>query len=148
MEYDTAQLKRAAGPSGPRDVPSFLKEITYMRDASGNINFEEKPKPVPATGYWFNPVQANSKVNLCEDTRTTDRGQLPSGKIVKLSDASRAQHFAIANQIAAKHGQTYGVGNSSPTGWTWHHLLEKYKMVLVNRTVHQKFGHNGSFYFW
>ncbi|MFN7221511.1 MAG: HNH endonuclease, partial [Burkholderiales bacterium] len=40
-----------------------------------------------------------------------------------------------------------GNGGSSPQNHTCHHLLDKYKMVLVDYEVHRKFGHNGGFCF-
>ena len=57
-------------------------------------------------------------------------------------DGFAAANFAIANRI--KQFTCRG----SPDGWTWHHLTTKYHMVLVDRAVHQKHGHNGGVFIW
>lgn len=145
--YEVLQYKRGPGPSGPKDVPPYCTGVTYTRDASGNIDFGTQPIIKPG-GSWQTPVKANSKVDLSEDVINPNFGKLSNGNLVQIPGASRSQHFSIANRIAKKHGQTHGTGGNSPTNWTWHHLLDKYKMHLVYYPVHQKFGHNGGFYFW
>jgi hypothetical protein len=63
--------------------------------------------------------------------------------LIPIAKASRAQHFWLANTIMGNDH-----GNSSPPNWTWHHLPKPYKMVLVDRDVHRKHGHNGGKLLW
>jgi len=64
---------------------------------------------------------------------------MPSGTSVSLATASRPQHFAIADALYE---------NEREATWTWHHLSEQYKMVLVDMRVHAKHGHNGGIHIW
>lgn len=144
---EVCQLRRGPGISGPRSN-ALMTNICYMRDSNGNINFSS-PHPPVASGTWNNPVKVSSTVDLEEGSPKKNFGVLKNGKCVNISDASRSQHFSIANRVAEKKGQTYSpVAGNSPDGYTWHHLLDKYKMVLVDRKTHQQFGHNGGYYFW
>ncbi len=142
---ELAQMKRGPGISAAKTIPSAgFTNVKYKRDGDGNIDFT-----TPEIGYtaWKNPVNG-SDVNLEEDSKKKGYGKMLSGNFVNISDASRPQHFSIANRVAKKHGQTAGDGGASPPGQTWHHKLAKYKMHLVRTDVHSKFGHNGGFYFW
>ena len=137
------QEKRNAGPSYQPDYDTTnfgkFKAVTYTRDTNGAIDF------AAVTSYttWKNPVQSGSGVDLSEGCSSSDYGITLSGTKVKIAGARRGTHFSIANRIMAN-----SAGSSSPTGWTWHHLPAKYKMVLVDRKVHQKHGHNGGVYLW
>lgn len=141
------QLKRGPGDSGPKSFATSTvgnyNAVTYTRDGVGNVDFKS-PKSQTA---WSNPVP-EAAVDLSESSKKKEYGMMLSGNFVHIPSASREQHFSIANRVAKKKGQTFGDGGASPANYTWHHLLDKYKMVLVDRTVHQKFGHNGGFYFW
>lgn len=140
------QLKRGPGFSEPKTIEPFFTEGRYERDINGNIDFSKIFKC--KNDQFQSPVIPNSLVDLEEGTDQDEYGVLLNGNKVHIPDASRSQHFSIANRIAKKHGRISGDGGCSPDGLTWHHLVDKYKMVLVNRTVHQKFGHNGGYYFW
>lgn len=143
---EALQLKRGSGLSGPRTIDPFFQDGYYMRDSDGNIDFDQI---YSCTIFNKSPVEPNSRVDLEEGLNNKKEfGVLLNGNIVHIPNASRSQHFSIANRIAKKHGQISGEGGHSPEGLTWHHLIDKYKMVLVNRIVHQKFGHNGGYYFW
>lgn len=143
---EALQLKRGSGLSGPRTIDPFFQDGYYMRDSDGNIDFDQIYR---YTIFNKSPVEPNSMVDLEEGSNNKKGfGVLLNGNIVHIPNASRSQHFSIANRIAKKHGQISGEGGHSPEGLTWHHLIDKYKMVLVNRIVHQKFGHNGGYYFW
>lgn len=144
---DLVQAKRKPGDSKSKTFTttggSPYKDVVYNRDdPNANVTFDS-PK---SHHTWSNPVHG-APIDL-EDGCKKHYGMMLSEKIVKISDASRDQHFSIANRVAKKKGQTAGEGGNSPDGYTWHHLLDKYKMVLVDRKVHQQFGHNGGFYFW
>jgi Domain of unknown function (DUF4157)/A nuclease of the HNH/ENDO VII superfamily with conserved WHH len=116
-----------------------FKDVTYKLDNSGgNINFVSTHKHKT----WTNPVDTGSHVNLSKGCTNKEYGLMPSGRLVEIRRGSRSQHFAIANRIKGYDGQ------GSPAGWTWHHLTTKYHMVLVDRVVHQKHGHNGGVYIW
>lgn len=146
-ESQVSQLKRGPGLSGPRSN-ALMTNAYYMRDGNGNINFAS-PVTFPPYISWSNPVKANSEVDLENGSIKRGYGILKNGKYVKISDASRSQHFSIANRVAEAQGKTYSsVAGSSPSGYTWHHLIDRYKMVLVDRKTHQQFGHNGGYYFW
>lgn len=142
---DLLQMKRGPGPSGPKDVPDAgMEQVTYKRDIYGNVNFQS-----PEVGYkkWSDPVNG-APINLAEDSKNPKFGMTLNGSFVDIANASREQHFSIANRVAKKKGAVAGNGGSSPDGLTWHHLKQEYNMVLVKREAHQKFGHNGGFYFW
>lgn len=137
-----SQFKRGPGDSyqesyNPVNYPTFLK-VTYTRDGQGCIDFSK------AANYktWTNPVKSGSKVQLSKGVKNKAYGLTWTAKI-SIAAASRAQHFALANRmIGDKSGQ------GSPAGWTWHHLPQKYEMVLVDREVHRKHGHNGGKLLW
>ena len=139
------QCKRGPGISGPRTMSSFFTNGYYERDQDGNIDFNNIYQ---CDNFIMSPVFPNSLVNLEEGAKIKEYGVLLNGNMVHIPSASRSQHFSIANRVAKNHRQTAGNGGNSPDGLTWHHLIDKYKMVLVDRTVHQKFGHNGGYYFW
>lgn len=147
-ESQISQFRRKAGLSGPKSN-SLMTGIFYTRDADGNIDFSKPTPNPPLPGTWTNPVKSNSDVDLEKGGQKSGFGKMKNGNYVKISDASRSQHFSIANRVAEEEGKTYSsVARNSPDGFTWHHLIDKYKMVLVDRKTHNQFGHNGGFYFW
>lgn len=126
--------------------------VVYLRDGGGNINFAANPTTT-VTGYnstetptidskdikWSDPMDTASLVQMSHDLTDAEYGLMPSGKKVKLKTATRSQHFAIADDL---------YNNSRSGTWTWHHLTEKYKMILVDMRVHAKHGHNGGVLLW
>jgi hypothetical protein len=126
--------------------------VVYLRDGGGNIDFAANPTTT-VTGYnstetptidskditWSNPMDNASLVQMAGDVNEPEYGLMPSGKKVKLKTASRAQHFAIADDLYP---------NSRSGTWTWHHLTPKYQMILVDMRVHAKHGHNGGVLLW
>lgn len=139
------QLKRGPGFSACKTILPYFVNGIYQRDSQGNIDFNSI---YSYTNLYKYPVEPNSFVDLAEGSPSPEYGILLNGNAVHIPKASRAQHFSIANRIAKKHGQISGNGGNSPNNLTWHHLIDKYKMVLVDRVVHRSFGHNGGFYFW
>lgn len=109
----------------------------YDLDGDGNIDFASPAKWLK----WSNPVKG-PVINLEANSNKKGRGISKNGTLIDIAKGSRPQHFSIANRIC-KISQT-----GSPDGWTWHHLLSKYKMVLVDRVAHAKHGHNGGKHFW
>lgn len=140
------QLKRGAGPSYQEGYESSshggYKEVEYTRNGKGTFAFDVKPKLYKG-GKWADPVKHSSWVDLAHGSKDKSCGITAGGRKVKLVSASRGVHFGIANRI-----KKYDDGNNSPDGWTWHHLPEPYKMVLVDRQVHRKHGHNGGKFLW
>ncbi len=128
------------------------RNIIYYRDGGGNIDFGATPLTT-VTGYnttekptidstniaWKDPVGAGSEVQMSTDLTDAESGLMPSGKKVKLKSATRSQHFAIADDIFP---------NTRSGTWTWHHLSDRYKMILVDMRVHAKHGHNGGVHLW
>lgn len=115
------------------------KDVTYKRDGVGSIDFGTTTKHKT----WTNPMSGGVEVQLNQGSGNVSHGITLNGTKIKIVGASRGQHFSIANRIA-KNGQ----GNKSPPNWTWHHLTSHYKMVLVDRVVHAKHGHNGGVHVW
>ncbi len=126
--------------------------VIYYRDGGGNIAFDANPKSIisrfnksegeninASSVVWSSPVVNASKVQMRNDLTDNEQGIMPSGKKVKLKNASRAQHFAIADMLYP---------NSRGGTLTWHHLTEHYKMILVDMKVHAKHGHNGGVHLW
>jgi hypothetical protein len=140
------QLARGPGPSYQDFYSSTshgdYEDVEYTRDGKGSFNFAKRPI-VYKGGQWKNPVQGGSQVDLAHGSKDKKYGITSTNRKVKLVDASRGVHFNIANRIKKN-----GAGNTSPAGWTWHHLPQEYKMVLVDRRVHQKHGHNGGKFLW
>lgn len=116
-----------------------FKDVTYKLDNLGSIDFGKVNKQK----VWKNPMKPGSEVQLNKGSGRANYGITLSGTKIKIPGASRGQHFSMANRIMKN-----GFGNSSPPDWTWHHLTTYYKMVLVDRTVHAKHGHNGGVYVW
>jgi hypothetical protein len=132
--------------SGPKSYTSSnhgaLANIAYKTDGVGNINFDTPyHKPTGKPGFKAN--KANTTVELSKGVKKAGYMAMPSGNIIKIKGASRGQHFAVANRIKG-----YGDGHSSPNNYTWHHLTTRYQMVLVDRMVHSKHGHNGGVKLW
>ncbi len=126
--------------------------VIYYRDGYGSIDFTKNPKSIvanynkaegakikSASIQWVNPQDSSSEIQLSNDLKDKTKGVMPSGTKVTLRTATRPQHFAIADMLFP---------NSRTGTWTWHHLTSKYKMVLVDMTVHAKQGHNGGVYIW
>lgn len=145
------QLKRASNRTSENktfitsNVGKYV-DVSYTTDSKGGIDFERRT----GSTQWKNPVLSNYTVDLSSgknndfprNKNSKDYGMLQNGKYVQIRGASRNQHFNIANRIVGLSG------NNSPDNYTWHHLLEYPKMVLVDREVHRKYGHNGGFYLW
>jgi hypothetical protein len=121
-----------------RNFGSF-EEVIYMRDGQGNIDFS-KAKNFKT---WSDPLDSSSKkVELNKGMKDKKYGIMGGGKKVKITKASRAQHFSMGDKLL-------GIKESYRRGkWTWHHLSDQYEMVLVDMTVHQKHGHNGGIMLW
>ena len=140
------QLARGPGPSYQEyyksDSHGDYKKVEYSRNALGSFDFAKRPM-VYKGGRWENPVKSGSKVDLEQGAKQKGYGVTSGKKLAKISKASRGVHFSIANRIMKN-----GAGQNSPDGWTWHHLPEEYKMVLVDRQVHRKHGHNGGKFLW
>lgn len=138
----TTQLARGAGESGPKSYVSTTvgkyANVSYMRDGNGYFDFTKASKKTT----WSNPIKGG-EVNMEAGCTKAGYGIMKDNKTkVKLQTATRAQHFSIANRICGISG------SGSPAGYTWHHLIKKYKMVLVDRKVHQQHGHNGGIFLW
>ena len=140
------QLARGPGPSYQEyyesDSHGDYKKVEYNRNALGTFDFAKRPM-VYKGGRWENPVKSGSKVDLEQGAKKKGYGITSGKNLAEISKASRGVHFSIANRIMKN-----GAGQSSPDGWTWHHLPEEYKMVLVDRQVHRKHGHNGGKFLW
>ena len=113
-----------------------------------------------------NLLGSNKKGNLTADQVQSAKIIYKSGsdllhlinEILDLSKANkvidkknRAQHFAIGDFLYSKNtGKTKAsdTTNLRKGKWTWHHMPDPYKMVLVDMTVHAKHGHNGGVYLW
>ncbi|WP_343631199.1 HNH endonuclease [Fluviicola sp.] len=122
--------------SGPKSYGAY-KDVAYKTDDKGCIDFSTT-HGVPTA--WANPVDPGTEVELSK-----------AGKTINTKD--RAQHFAIGDHLLAKTkfgatAKASQVTNYRKSKWTWHHLKDKYKMVLVNMLVHQKHGHNGGVHLW
>ncbi|NNM82127.1 MAG: HNH endonuclease [Burkholderiales bacterium] len=117
------------------------KKVAYKTDPLGNINFSSPTKST----QWGDPVDGASLVDLSHGSgvKGSDYGKMAGGSLVKIRGASRGQHCSIANRI-----KNTGAGSNSPANWTWHHLTTYPKMVLVDRAVHAKYGHNGGMLLW
>jgi len=126
--------------------------VIYLRDGDGNIDFDDDPADY-VKGYnksedpeidkkdikWDDPMDNGSEVQMSNDLTDTEYGLMPSGKKVELKSATRPQHFAIADDL---------YDNDRAGTWTWHHLSDRYKMILVDMRVHAKHGHNGGVHLW
>ncbi|MEO9965003.1 MAG: HNH endonuclease [Reichenbachiella sp.] len=142
---DTAQpmqFARGAGPSGPKSYPTSARGpyvgVQYTKDDDGYFKFTA---PTQQT-VWKDPTEG-AIVDMESGYTKTGYGLLKDQKtVVELKTATRSQHFSIANRITGQ------AGSGSPANFTWHHLKEKYKMILVDREVHRKHGHNGGVYLW
>jgi len=138
----TTQLARGAGITGPKSYQSSTvgqyTNVAYTRNGNGYFNFAA---PTQKT-MWTNPIYGDA-VDMNAGCKIAGYGIMKDNKTkVKLQTATRAQHFSIANRIAKI------AGSGSPDNYTWHHLITKYQMVLVDRKVHQQHGHNGGIFLW
>lgn len=131
---------------------SDYDNVIYLRDDGGNIDFAEDPEDIlddynstedPEIDAddikWEDPMDYASRVQMSYDLTDPEYGLMPSGKKVKLKTATRPQHFAIADDL---------YNNDRAGTWTWHHLSERYEMILVDMRVHAKHGHNGGVLLW
>lgn len=140
---DIIQLARKGDTtSGPKDYEASsgteFKNVSYKLDGQGCINFTN---PVAGHTTWENPVKPGSEVDL-------------TNAKVQINKTDRSQHFGIADKLLSVRENN---NPQSPAAritemrrdrWTWHHLPDKYKMVLVDMNVHAKHGHNGGVYIW
>lgn len=132
---NVAQLARKPGViSGPKSYGAY-KDVAYKTDDKGCIDFENTHgNPT----QWSNPVEPNSEVDLRNSNQQIDT-------------KNRAQHFAIGDFLLAKRrnkSKASDITNHRKSTWTWHHLKDPYKMVLVDMLVHAKHGHNGGVHIW
>lgn len=122
--------------SGPKSYGAY-KDVAYKTDDKGCIDFSTT-HGVPTA--WSDPVDPGTEVELSK-----------AGKTINTKD--RAQHFAIGDHLLAKAkfgsgGKASQITNYRKSKWTWHHLKDPYKMVLVDMLVHAKHGHNGGVHIW
>ncbi len=122
--------------SGPKSYGAY-KDVAYKTDDKGCIDFSTT-HGVPTA--WSDPVDPGTEVELSK-----------AGKTINTKD--RAQHFAIGDHLLAKtkygsSGKASQITNYRKSKWTWHHLKDPYKMVLVDMLVHAKHGHNGGVHIW
>jgi hypothetical protein len=133
---------KAGTVSGPKtyvgDNAFAYTGVSYTRDAKGSIDFGT---PTAQTA-WSNPM-TGAVVDLTSGSSSPTKGLLQNGNEVGLKKANRNQHFDIANRIVGN-----GLAGVSPPGRTWHHLLTRFDMILVDRTVHREHGHNGGVLIW
>ncbi|MEM9823577.1 MAG: HNH endonuclease, partial [Bacteroidota bacterium] len=67
------------------------------------------------------------------------------------STKERGKHFAYADALMTAKGFASSVTQMRTFrkgSWTWHHLKDKYLMVLVRMDVHRSYGHNGGVHIW
>ncbi len=139
------QLKRKGNTiSGPKTYKTKksgqFTGVSYKTDTQGSIDFTS---PV-AKKTWKDPVLSNTYVDLGEGCKQKGYGLTKNKTKINIKNASRAQHFSIADRILAKNK----VNVNRASTYTWHHLTSKYDMVLVDMTVHAKHGHNGGVLIW
>lgn len=139
---DPIQQRRGAGVSGPKTFNTSTvggyTSVSYTRNNDGYFSFGAPS----ASTTWTDPRSGGS-VDLEAGCATAGYGVMKNNKtVVRLANASRSQHFSIANRITGR------AGSGSPAGYTWHHLDTEYLMILVDRTVHRKYGHNGGVFLW
>lgn len=143
-QFMPAQFRRAGNKaSAPKTFDSSISgrytSVVYTTDARGGINFA---RPTSFAARPASPV-SGAVVKLNQGSKNKDKGIMKSGNLVDIRTASREQHFSIANRITKN-----GYSGQSPPDLTWHHLLKYPEMVLVDRTVHSKYGHNGGYLLW
>jgi len=119
-----------------------MHPFDYTNGPNNNINFAANVAPGN-----YDPIDYTSHVDLETGCAVPKHGITLSGNVVKLApNGSRPQHFSIADRLnpaaAAKR----------PGTWTWHHLDNEYKMILVDSAVHNPgfggFWHWGGMAFW
>ena len=131
-----SQLLRKANTFTPAySIPSAgMENVVYKRDNVGNIDFNKPYSYV----RWTSPILSRA-YSLRNHRYKKEFGITKSGNVVHIKFATRNQHYSIAERVS---GLRRG-GNQ-----TWHHLTNRYDMLLVRTDVHSKFGHNGGYYFW
>jgi len=127
--------------SGPKDYQTSdhgkFKNVAYKTKGDGNIDFDDPYKKTK----WKDPIKG-AKVNLQKGVKKAGYMAMAT-QIIKIRGATRGQHFAVANRIKG-----YPDGQNSPDDYTWHHLSDFPYMILVDRIVHSKHGHNGGIHLW
>lgn len=148
-----AQLAHVDGDSGPKDYTdkagNALTDIKYERKNGGYIDFGAPDSITTPSPYA--PVRSNDNTDISDPSDGNKLNALvktgaTTATVPTLKNSTRAQHFKVANLVAGTNGE-HGA-SSSPANMTWHHKLSKGKMVLIDRTVHQKHGHNGGKHIW
>ncbi|MFY8094368.1 MAG: HNH endonuclease [Niveispirillum sp.] len=140
------QLARTGGTvSGPKSYDTStlgkFKDVSYKLGEKGAIDFKKTYVSYPGMSWsmsWKDPVLANSEVDI----------KLPN---VDIDKHDRAQHFALGDYIYAKKNGKKTASSTTDMRrgkYTWHHLEQPYKMVMVDMQVHAKHGHNGGVYLW
>ena len=111
----------------------------YMLGPNFNINFSKN-----LILNQQDPVDHGSLVDLRTGCNVPKHGIMLSGRMVRIAPGGkRNQHFSIADRLYP---------NNRLGTWTWHHLDDQYKMVLVDSAVHCPmfggFWHYGGMSFW
>ncbi|MBE0370304.1 HNH endonuclease [Pseudoalteromonas aurantia] len=134
--------------SGPKDVGGH-KDLWYFRDGGGNIDFQTPLNNHGSKDDDKSSMKASKHTAL--DTFTKGGALVDLGTVYDTKN--RTEHFKRANTICNNkgikvNGGLFPIAGVSPDNWTWHHLSAKYRMILVNREAHRRFGHNGGVHIW
>ncbi len=154
---ERVQLRRNPGTSAVKSYTSShgvaLVNITFERQApDANIDFNQ-PLATQAGGVHAQDPIANTfgphqNVNILDPVNPNFLFQtnFQNGQPVPVVSAKtgRDHHFAAGNRAVGRRDW----GRASPPNWTWHHLLPRGRMSLVDRQMHAKHGHNGGMLFW
>ncbi len=164
IDLNTIQLARTPGTmTGPKDYNHAnghaAKNVFYILDSmNGSIDFSEAPtKPrynayVPGGKQKKAPLKASSGISWANPNMPNslvDLNKHPNKAYIDKKD--RPQHFGMADALYAK---AQGWKSASQTAkmrlgkWTWHHLPNKYEMILVDMYAHAQHGHNGGVHIW
>jgi len=144
------QLAHSANAAGtPKNYTTSAGQavtgVQYDRVAKGYIDFTQAPVSVTHPAGW-QPNTNHDNTDISDPANPNKLNLVyPNGTVPDLTNSTRAQHFKVANTVAFHGADT---SSNSPAGYTWHHKDTKGRMVLVDRTVHQKHGHNGGFHIW
>lgn len=127
---DTPTLGRHWFQYKNSDIPEHFENNII----SGGYNVSNK-REIPS----INPVR-NKKVDL--STISFGCGKSLGGETVDIQSGTRQQHYSIGDKIL-------GINPDFRSGkYTWHHLVDKYYMDLIDMDVHKRFHHTGGFNAW
>ena len=145
---DVIQNKRSGNTdTGPKTYTSSssgkVTDIGYTTDPKGSIDFDKGWKQTGGKKNRQKNVYAFNLSGTVDIDNKKKPGYLPTQKGWRqIAKATRGQHFAVANKAYGKSASW------KHKGTTWHHLPDKFEMVLVDTKVHSKHGHNGGFLLW